>query len=264
MIALFYRKDSDNKMPSSLSVFLQKKALFRPTTLAADASFHFSEPFEEQYFTTADGERLHSLFFPTRSGRACGVVLYFHGNRDNLRRWGAMHRDFTPLGYDFLAPDYRGYGKSTGEPDEQHYYKDALLIYKWLRKKYLPEEIVLYGRSLGTAMATYLAARAEARMLVLETPFDNIQGLLSSHLRSNEPPFEPAFRFPNDRYLREARLPVLIFHGTRDRVVPYASAANLKPLLKPGDEFVTIDGGSHNNLGEYQEYREHLQRWLRQ
>jgi len=249
-------------MLSPISVFLQKKALFRPVRLAADYRFEFPEPFEEHYFTTPDGERLNALSFPVPVARRRGVVLYFHGNRDNLQRWGAMHRDFTPLGYDFFAPDYRSYGKSTGEPDEKRYYADARLLYKWLRKRYEPEEIILYGRSLGSAMACYLAAHVPARMVVLETPFDNIRGLLDSHLRYSGPPFEPAFLFPNHEFLCSTALPVLIFHGTRDRVVPYASAANLKACLKPGDEFVTVEGGSHNNLPEFEKYRTRLQHWL--
>ncbi len=111
-------------------------------------------------------------------------------------------------------------------------------------------------------LAQALAARVPARMLVLETPFDNIRGLMASHLRREVLPFEPAFRFPNDRHLDMADLPVLIFHGTRDRVVPFASAAKLKQFLNPGDEFVTIEGGAHNNLGKFPLYRERLANWL--
>ncbi len=249
-------------MPSVFSTYLQKKALFRPTLLPEKHQFDFSEPFTEHFFKTPDGERLNGLFFPTTAATRKGVVLFFHGNRDNLQRWGAMHQHFTANGYDFLAPDYRGYGKSSGEPDEQHYLADAELLYGWLCQHYNPKDIVLYGRSLGTGMASHLAARVAARMVILETPFDNIGGLLASHIRRHEPPFKPAFRFPNDENLKKTTLPLLIFHGTRDRVVPYASAANLKKILKPGDQFVTIEGGSHNNLNSFTTYKEVLKKWL--
>ena len=99
-------------------------------------------------------------------------------------------------------------------------------------------------------------------MLILETPFDNIGGLLASYLRRAELPFRPAFFFPNDRHLRQTTLPALLFHGTADRVVPYASAARLQACLKPGDEFVTIPGGTHGNLREYEMYQEKLGEWL--
>lgn len=247
----------------ALAVFLQKKILFRPVKLAAEHSFEFDFPFEEVWIDTPDpGIRLNALFCPTDRQDSRGVVLYFHGNRDNLQRWGAYAPDFTSLGYDFFAPDYRGYGKTSGEPDEHDYFADAERVYDYLRTRYAPEQIVLYGRSLGSGLATYLAARVPARMLVLETPFDNIRGLMASHLRREVLPFEPAFRFPNDRHLDMADLPVLIFHGTRDRVVPFASAAKLKQFLNPGDEFVTIEGGTHNNLGKFPLYRERLANWL--
>ena len=246
----------------TVSAYFQKKLLFRPTVLPADHRFDFNEPWEEYFLDTPDGERLNALFFPTSVLPRRGVVLYFHGNRDNLQRWGAMHQDFTQLGYDFFVPDYRGYGKSSGDHEEARYLEDAELAYHWLRRAYPPEDIVLYGRSLGSAMASHLAARVPARMLILETPFDNIRGLLASYVRRQEPPFEPVFTFPNDENLQRTALPLLIFHGTRDRVVPFASASNLKKVLKPGDEFITLEGGSHHNLSQYPAYVEKLRAWL--
>ncbi len=246
----------------SITDFLLRKFLFRPVKLAQDYRFKFAQPFAEHWFDTADAVRLNALVFPTDVAPKRGVVLYFHGNRDNLQRWGAMHTAFTALGYDFCVPDYRGYGKSTGEPGETAYFNDAALMYKWLAEQYSPQNIVLYGRSLGTGMASYLAAHFPAQRLILETPFNNIPGLLASHLHREAPPFDPPLTFPNDVHLQQTTLPVLIFHGTRDRVVPYASAACLKAYLKPSDQFITIEGGSHNNLETYRVYREKLRAFL--
>jgi len=245
-----------------MTQFFLRKFLFRPVPLAPDAAFQFDAPFEELWFDTPDGERLNALFFPAPVQPARGAVLYFHGNRDNLQRWGAMHRDFTALGYDFLVPDYRGYGKSSGEPAEEGFYADSMLMFKWLAQRYTPEHIVLYGRSLGSGVACWLAARVSARMLLLETPFDSMAGLVAAHLRRERLSFEPTPRFPNDEHLSQTTMPVLIFHGTRDGVVPYTCAANLKSVLKPGDVFVTIEGGSHNSLGTFEQYREGLKEWL--
>lgn len=242
--------------------YLLKRFLFQPVKLDPNDPFQFEASFQELWFDTPDGQRLNALFFPTPSSNRRGVILYFHGNRDNLQRWGAMHRVFTENGYDFLAPDYRGYGKSSGEPDEKYLFADALLIYNWLRADYQPNNIILFGRSLGSGMATYLAAHKEACMLVLETPFDTIKGMVASHLRRADVPIQFGQVFPNHTHLQAAKMPVLIFHGTRDRVVPYLSAIKLKECLKPGDLFVTIQGGSHNNLDQYPEYREILQKWL--
>ena len=244
------------------STYLQQKALFRPTKLPNNYIFTFDHPFEELFLDTPDGARLNLLRFSSAWVSRRGVVLYFHGNRNNLQRWGAMHRDFTSRGFDFVVPDYRGYGKSTGEPSERSYYEDARLVYDWLRTEIPAHHILLYGRSLGTGMASYLSAHVRARSVILETPFDNIGGLMASHIRRSGIPFRPAFFFPNDRHLRQTDLPALLFHGTADRVVPYECAARLQASLKPGDEFVTIQGGAHNNLGQFARYQERLSQWL--
>ena len=250
------------KLTDSFSVFLQKQFLFRPVALPAEYRFEFNAPFEERMIDTPDGARINALFFPSRQAVSRGVVLYFHGNRDNLQRWGHLHEDFTSRGFDFFIPDYRGYGKSSGEPGERTYFEDARLLYDRLHREYPTDRIVLYGRSLGTGMASYLAAHVRARSVILETPFDNIPGLLSSYIGREGIPIKSAFFFPNDRHIRQTPLPVLIFHGTRDRVVPYASALNLKKCLKPEDLFVTIKDGSHNNLREFEPYQTELTRWL--
>lgn len=246
-----------------LHPYLQDKLLFRPSRLPEGYRFRFDAPFEEHFIDTPDQVRLNALFFPARRRQSKGVVLYFHGNRGHLQRWGAEHVRFNEQGYDFFAADYRGYGKSSGVPSASHLYTDALLVLEHLLHGYAPQQIVLYGRSLGSAAATRLAAEGHARTLVLETPFDNIRNLFRSYLPIRQLLIEPAFEFPNDEHLRRTQMPVLIFHGTRDRVVPYHSAARLKPLLKPGDRFVTIEGGAHHNLGAFQHFQEQLSDWLK-
>lgn len=245
------------------SVFrlLQQRLLFQPAALPAGHRYDFPDPFEELFLDTPDGQRLNALFFPA-AGPSRGVVLYFHGNRGNLQRWGGLHRDFTPRGHDFFAIDYRGYGKNAGTPDELTLRADARVAYDFLSRRYAPEQIVLYGRSLGSGMASYLAAHVPARGLVLETPFDNLPSLIRQHLRLPALPFHPAYSFPNDRFVKLSSLPILLFHGTRDRVVPFACADNLRACLKPGDRFVTVPGGAHNNLREFPIYQEELENWL--
>ncbi|MCS7035302.1 MAG: alpha/beta hydrolase [Saprospiraceae bacterium] len=243
--------------------YLQRKALFRPKPLPADHRFAFEgAAFEEHFLNTPDGARLNLLRFLTPWPQGRGVVLYFHGNRDNLQRWGFLHRDFTARGYDFVVPDYRGYGKSTGQPNERTLYEDARLVYDWVRERYPAIQIELYGRSLGSASACYLAAHVRAHRLILETPFDNIPGLVAAHLGREQVSFRSTFLFPNDRHLRQSPLPALLFHGTDDRVVPLRSAERLRPCLKAGDEFVVIPGGTHHNLRTFDLYQHTLDRWL--
>ena len=115
--------------------FFQDNIIFQHKKLTQDYIFKFDpdpkqEPFQEYFIQTDDGETLNALLFKTKL-RSKGLILYFHGNADNLQRWGKYSVDFTRLGYDILMMDYRGYGKSTGKPTERDLYKDALTVLRW-------------------------------------------------------------------------------------------------------------------------------------
>jgi hypothetical protein len=246
------------------TVYVQEQLLFRPVVLSPDYRFRFDHPFEEHFLDTPDGARLNLLFFKSQLKSSRGLILYFHGNKGNLQRWGQLHADFTERGYDFMVPDYRGYGNSTGKPAERTLFEDARQVYEFARERYPADRIVLYGRSLGSGMASFLSAHVRSRSLILETPFDNIKGLFAAYLKLEKVPFSPAFNFPNDRHLRMTQVPVLIFHGKRDRVVPFESASRLKEQLKPGDQFVEFPEGNHGNLRTFEGYQQQLTEWLDQ
>lgn len=239
-------------------IFLfQRFIIFRPEPLPKNYSFDIDSPHEELFLITPDSNRINALFFPTQDS-ARGVVLYFHGNADNLARWSRFHSDFTERGYDFFAIDYRGYGKSTGQVDEDLFYQDARLAYNWLAKRYPPDHIIIYGRSLGSGPASHLAAEVRAKMLILETPFDNIRSLLLTQAPVLILPFELKYKFPNDEHIQKVSCPIYIFHGTKDRVVPYRSAERLKKHLKAGDFFYTIENGGHKDLSSFEIYQRML------
>ena len=92
------------QLTDSFSVFLQKRFLFRPVALPQTHRFVFDATFEEHWIETPDGAQLNALFFPSQQPNSRGVVLYFHGNRGNLQRWGQLHQDFTSRGFDFFIP----------------------------------------------------------------------------------------------------------------------------------------------------------------
>ncbi|MCS6929221.1 MAG: alpha/beta hydrolase [Saprospiraceae bacterium] len=246
-----------------VSRYLEQKALFRPRSLPDNYRFAFGDAsFEEFFLNTPDGTRLNVLYFPTPCTQRRGTLLYFHGNRGNLQRWGFIHIDFTRRGYDFVIPDYRGYGKSTGTPSEHALYEDARLVYEWTSQRHRGGQLVIYGRSLGSAPACYLAAHVSAHRLLLETPFDSFAGLLAAHLGRYQASFRSTILLPNDRYLCRCLIPVLILHGTHDRIVPLSSAGRLRACLKDRDEFVLITGGTHHNLRTFELYQQALDRWL--
>ncbi|MEO1513845.1 MAG: alpha/beta fold hydrolase [Bacteroidota bacterium] len=244
-----------------LVYLLEDRFVFRPTGLSDTHQFEFDHRHEERFWEAEDGTRIHSLFFPAQ-GVKKGIVLYFHGNADNLQRWGRYTVDFTSRGYDVWAVDYRGYGKSGGQVDEDWFYKDAYQMYQQCREEYEPQEIVLYGRSLGSAVATHLAAQVRARLLILETPFDNIQSVFHAQMPVSFLPFRLKNQFPNDQFIQRVQYPICIVHGTADDLVPLQSALQLKPLLKSGDKFSIIEKGGHKNLRTFEEYQLLLDHWL--
>ena len=134
----------------SVGVYLfQEELIFQPKKLERNYTFHFNQPSQEYFIPTKDGETLNALFFPSPTSSK-GFILYFHGNAGNLQRWGEYAVDFTRLGYDILMIDYRGYGKSTGSPDELKLYEDAVTVLQdfiaaTLRNQYCFHLMVLVG-----------------------------------------------------------------------------------------------------------------------
>ncbi len=240
----------------------QKYILFQPLPLGKRYRFHFNQPFEEHFIQVDEHAELNALYFPSTGGPSRGLILYFHGNADNLHRWGKYAVRLTDLGYDVLMPDYRLYGKSRGKLSEQAFYDDAEKVFHWGMAEFRPERVIFYGRSLGSAVASSLATRHEPELLILETPFDNITSAFRKRLPFMWLPVEFRFKFPNDRFLCDIRCKVVVYHGTWDELVPLRSAVGLKPLLKPEDEFVVIKRGRHGNLYRFSLFREHLARTL--
>ncbi len=243
---------------TSIGFYLfQDRIIFQGDTLNRDYAFIFDQPFEEFFIPTHDGKQLNALLFKT-SRPSKGLILYFHGNADNLQRWGENAVDFTGQGYDILMTDYRGYGKSTGTPGENDFYSDALTVLKWSQSNLPFNRLVFYGRSLGSAVASQLATVYEPDLLVLETPFDEISGAMYIPFRFIVNSFPLKYRFPNHIFLTRVTCRKLIIHGNNDWVVPLSSALKLKPLLQKRDQFVIIDGGRHRNLRDFEGFHSAL------
>ncbi|GJM35738.1 MAG: alpha/beta hydrolase [Saprospiraceae bacterium] len=236
--------------------YFQEKFIFQPKPLEESYTFKFDLDFETFYLEDQEKQlKVNSLFFPSQSPTK-GLVLYMHGNADNLQRWGRYAEDFHQHGYDFLSIDYPGYGKSPGSPSEEKCYQSAELAYHWAIRRYPEHSIILYGRSLGTGAAAYLAAQYPAQQLILETPFPSIPKLIRFWI----PGFiKVRHKFPVEQYLKEVKYPVTIFQGTWDIVVPHRAALQLKPHLACEGDFISIEKGRHKNLRKFQEYQKKLE-----
>ncbi|MEM6800613.1 MAG: alpha/beta hydrolase [Bacteroidota bacterium] len=244
-----------------LSHVFQDKMLFLPTRLSAQYNFEFEENFEE-VLLDRKGQLLDAVFFPQKDSSR-GLILYFHGNADDLQRWGRYAVDFTHLGFEVMMIDYPGYGKSEGKPSEKAFYESAKLAYDWAREKYTAEDIIIYGRSIGSGPASFLATQEDARMLILETPFYSMRDVLDRRFPTIFP-FDLKHEFPVNQHLERRKMEeAYIFQGTEDETVPYASAIKLRPLLADESHFITIEGGKHKNLAEFEEFHTALEKILR-
>ncbi len=236
-------------MIGSALYFFQEKILFLPTILEQDYQYESDFPFEELFLKTDDHATINALHFKVKNPK--GVILYFHGNAGDLSRWGKVTEYFVAKQYDVLVMDYRTYG---GILSEQAFYKDAQYCYDYLLKQYSEDQITLYGRSLGTGIASYVASKNKPKQLVLETPYYSILDV-AEH-RFSMFPLEKLlkYHFPTFKYLPKTSCLVTILHGTDDSIVPYASGKKLLGLDIDNLNFITVDGGNHNNLIEFEDY----------
>ena len=233
---------------------LQEKLIFLPTQLPQDYVYNFERPYDEIFLTTNEGARLNALHFPVANPK--GMILYFHGNAGDLSRWGEVTSHFAQFDYDVLVMDYRTYGKSTGTLTEEFLYSDASLFYE-KAKEYFPEDqIVVYGRSLGSTFATHVAAENAPKKLILESPFFSLEAIAKKRYWYLPIKTMLKYSFPTSEKITEVKCPVTIFHGTNDGVVPYQNGELLQKTLPEAQcNLVTIPGGSHNDLANFPEYQ---------
>jgi len=238
--------------------YLQDVILFHPKKLDSSYQFQFKQPFEELNipFNTTDTINMIK-FFPSDTIRK-GLVIYFHGNKENINHYAEFTPLFTKHGYEVWMPDYPGYGKSTGELTEKKLYSIAYELQKMAAVKYGNDSIIIYGKSLGTAIAAYVASVKPCKRLILETPYYSIPSLFGTYAFMYPSSVMSNYKLPTYEFLQDVKVPVTIFHGTGDWVVPYSSGVRLKQYLKPIDLFIKIPKGSHNNLSESPIYQHAL------
>lgn len=243
--------------------YLQEKFLLHPQVLPPDYSYTFDVPFREASIAMNDSDTLNMVQFLPKATEAVGVVLYFHGNRDNINRYAKFAANFTKHGYEVWMPDYPGYGKSTGTFTEDLVYAEARQVYKLALSRFSADSIIIYGKSLGTGPASFLSSKFKSRELILETPYYSMGSLFGLYAPIYPTSRMAKYKFPVGKYVQESLAPVTIFHGTSDKVVFYRNAKKLKKVMSPRDRFFTIQGGGHNNLNDYPLFHEKLDSLLR-
>lgn len=232
-----------------LLYYFQQKIIFHPQSIGVAATYQFNIPHGEMNIDLPEHDyNIVQFYSASNDSSNKKLVLYFHGNMTNISHYADFAPYFTKHGYEVWMIDYPGYGKSTGRLTEKSIYHGGFVLYDTaLAKGFKAENIIIYGKSLGTGVASNLASQKDCRRLILETPYYSMPSLAKTYF-----PIYPSlivkYNFPVYQFIQKVKSPVSIFHGDDDGTIPYSNSSQLKSLLKPKDEFITIPRGDHNNL----------------
>ncbi|MGF1615544.1 MAG: alpha/beta hydrolase [Gammaproteobacteria bacterium] len=223
----------------------QGQLLYLPSREWVATPHDIDLPYEDVTLATDDGYRLHGWYLPADDKEL--TVLFFHGNAGNVSHRLDTLRLFHGLGLDTFIIDYRGYGRSEGSPSEAGTYLDAQAAWKYLvdTRGIHPENIILFGRSLGAAVATWLAARRTPAALIVESGFTSVPDLAAKLY-----PFLPVrllarYQYDSRQSITHIRSPVLVIHSVEDEIIPFTHGRALFEAAPEPKQLLPIQG-SHN------------------
>ena len=207
-------------------------------------------PIEEVWLTTSDKVRLNAWYVANPASEK--VFLWFHGNAENIVDGLERLRLYSRLGINALAVDYRGYGKSEGSPNEIGVYRDADAAYDYLiqERHIQPKNIIVFGHSLGGAVAIDLASRRECGGLIVQSSFTSMKDMGRRFFRIPLFEYIPKSKFDSLAKIRRVRAPILIVHGSRDEVVPFSMGQRLFQAAPEPKFFFRVEGAGHNDIVE--------------
>ncbi|MBI4057561.1 MAG: alpha/beta fold hydrolase, partial [Elusimicrobia bacterium] len=220
----------------------ERSQLYKPVRQITSCPLQFQMSYEDVFFQTADGVRLNGWYIPSADPKNKETILVFHGNGENISGHIEDLKLWHDLGLNVFVFDYRGYGKSRGKPSEQGIYQDALAAYQYVveEKRIPPEKMILFGGSLGGAVAIDLATRVKAGALITYNTFTSVVDMGKKLF-----PFLPVERLITQRYesikkVPGLKIPWLILHGRGDRYVPLSHAEKLFGAAPEPKEMVVL------------------------
>ena len=214
--------------------------------------------YEDVALETSDSVNIHGWFIPGESPR---VLLFFHGNAGNISHRLDSIRQYHSLGLSVFIIDYRGYGRSGGRPSEAGINRDAVAAWDYLvlERDIDPRDIIVFGRSLGGAVAARLASRTEPLALIVESAFTSVPDIAQELY-----PWLPArwlsrMRHATRDYVGEVRSPVLVIHSRDDEIIPYHHGERIFERASEPKTLLTLRG-THNDAWLVDE-RTYLEGW---
>ena len=229
-----------------LVFFFQSKLIFFPDKNLIATPDNYGLKYEEVNFNTSDNLRLHGWYIPADSAQY--TLIFCHGNAGNISNRLESIKQFHDLGLNIFIFDYRSYGKSAGSISEQGTYLDAEAAWNYLinDKNINPENIVIFGRSLGAAIACQLASQQKPVALIMESAFQSVPDLAAQIY-----PFLPVrwlskFEYNNIENINKINCPVLFIHSRQDDIIPFSHGEKLFEVANSPKQFLEIHG-SHND-----------------
>lgn len=226
--------------------FWQARLVFHPSRQLSTNPGERGYDYRDVLLDTADGVRIHA--WHVTQADASVTVLFFHGNAGTIADRPLTLARLHEFGANVLMVDYRGYGNSEGSPDELGTYADARAAWSYLTEtaRVAPADIVIYGRSLGGAVALELATRVVPRAIIVESTFSSLADMAREHY-----PYLPTglllrFKYPNAEQIKRVRAPILVAHSDDDALIPIAQAERLFAAAPEPKQFYRLRGG-HND-----------------
>lgn len=251
---------------AGLAIFLlifQSRLIYYPESAMSMSPKDIGLSFEDISFETSDGVKLSGWFVP---GEGMGTVLFCHGNAGNISHRLDSISVFHRMGLDSFIFDYRGYGLSEGHPSEQGTYLDAEAAWNYLadERRIPTQQIIIFGRSLGGAVAAYLAQEHTPKALIVESAFTSTADVGAKYY-----PYLPVrllsrFGYNTREYLTNVSCPVLIVHSSNDEIIPFDHGLRLFEAAGEPKKFLEIKGShDYGFIESAVKYQEGLRAFLK-
>ena len=232
-------------MNTCFMYFFQRHYMYHPSLDTPQLSYHQADDMRAVSLYTQDGLKLQSWYKPAKETNP--TMIYLHGNAGNIGTRVPFVRHFLNKGFGVLLLEYRGYGGNKGKPTEQGLYQDGRAGMRFLHQQGIkPEQIVIYGESLGSGVATMLAVEYKICALILQSPFSSFIDLARYHY-----PWllmKPWDRFDSIKRIPMSVAPLLILHGQNDSIVPYSQGFALFEQAHEPKKMLHFEHIGHNDL----------------
>ena len=236
----------------TLLYYKQEALLFPAEKLHTDYTFDIPYSFEEVFIPVSGGEKIHALHIKQNNPE--GIVFFLHGNAGSLRTWATDLDFYERVNYDLFILDYRGYGKSSGKiTSQQQLVDDVRTAWNFISPQYANKKKVIYGRSLGSGLATILAENVDPDLLVLVSAYSSMVDVAKEQY-----PFVPSWllRYPlrTDEIISDITTNVVFIHGSDDELISISHSKNLQSLIKNKSTLITIENAAHNDIHQFDDY----------